>query len=53
MAIAYIKQLPSMYKEKLKNMVEHGVICGADFAKQHDITPEQLTNELKMIFKGE
>ena len=52
-AIAYIKQLPSIYKEKLKNMVEHGVICGADFAKQHDITPEQLTNELKLIFKGE
>lgn len=53
-AIAYIKQLPSIiYKDKLKQMIEHGVICGADFARQHGITPEQLTNELKLIFKGE
>lgn len=53
MAIAYIKQLPSIYKDRLKNMVEHGIICGADFAREHEITPEQLTNELRLIFKGE
>ena len=53
-AVAYIKQLSSIKeKEKLKNMVEHGIICGADFARKHEITPEQLTNELKLIFKGE
>ncbi len=53
-AIAYIKQLSSIKeKERLKSMVEHGVICGSDFARKHDITPEQLTNELKLIFKGE
>ena len=52
-AIAYIKQLPSIYKDRLKNMVEHGIICGADFAREHEITPEQLTNELRLIFKGE
>lgn len=51
-AINFIKTLSSNDKEKLKVMLNHGIICGSDYAKQNGIEPIQLTEELKLIFEG-
>ena len=51
-AIDYIKSLSENEKEKLRVMLEHGITCGADYARQNEIEPVQLTEELKLIFKG-
>lgn len=51
-AINFIKTLSNHDKEKLKIMLAHGITCGADYAKQNEIEPLQLTEELKLIFEG-
>jgi hypothetical protein len=52
-AIKFIKLFATNYdREQLKKMVLNGVIVGSDFATQNNITAEQLTNELKAIYKG-
>ena len=51
-AINFIKTLSNADKEKLKIMLAHGITCGADYAKQNEIEPLQLTEELKLIFEG-
>ena len=53
MAINYIRNLKPIEKENMKTMLYHGVVCGKDYAQLNGIDPEQLTNELKLIFKGE
>ena len=37
---------------KLKVMRAHGITCGTDYARQNEIEPLQLTEELKLIFEG-
>lgn len=51
-AINFIKTLSNHDKEKLKIMLAHGITCGVDYAKQNEIEPLQLTEELKLIFEG-
>jgi len=51
-AIKFIKLFATDYdREQLKKMVLNGVTVGSDFAIQNNITAEQLTNELKAIYK--
>ena len=51
-AIKFIKLFSTDYdREQLKKMVLNGVTVGSDFATQNNITAEQLTNELKAIYK--
>ena len=52
-AINYIRNVKPIEKENMKTMLYHGVVCGKDYAQLNGIDPEQLTNELKLIFKGE
>ena len=51
-AINFINTLSANEKEKLKIMLAHGITCGVDYAKQNEIEPLQLTEELKLIFGG-
>lgn len=51
-AVNFIKKLKDTEKEKLKVMLNHGIVCGADFARENEIEPYQLTHELKLIFEG-
>jgi len=51
-AINFIKSLTKNQKEKLKIMLEHNVVCCSDYAKKYEVRPEDLTNELKLIFGG-
>ena len=52
-AINYIKNLNPVFKNNLKTMLYHGIICGSDYAKFNGVEPEKLTQELILIFKGE
>jgi len=52
-AVAYIKSLNIIERNHLKTMLDHGIICGTDWAISHEIEPKQLTDELKKIFRGE
>ena len=51
-AINFIETLSAGEKEKLKVMLAHGITCGTDYARQNEIEPLQLTEELKLIFEG-
>lgn len=51
-AINYIKSLSESDKEKVKSMLSHGIICGADFARQNGLDPQLFSNELKSVFGG-
>ena len=51
-AINFIKTLSPTDREKLKTMINHGITCGTDYARQNEIEPLQLTEELKLIFAG-
>ena len=51
-AINFIKTLSENEKQKLKTMLSHGVLCGADYARQNEIEPVQLNEELKLVFGG-
>lgn len=51
-AINFIKMLNKTEKDNLKIMLNHGVICGTDYAKQNEIQPAKFTEELKSIFGG-
>ena len=50
-AVKYIKSLQPAERNALKNMVENGIICCHKYAKQNNLTPEMITNELKAIFE--
>lgn len=52
-AINYIKNLTPVFKNNLKTMLYHGIVCGADYARLVGVEPEKLTQELILIFKGE
>ena len=51
-AITYIKSLTSAERKKLRIMVDHNVMCGADYARKNKIEPFLLNEELKSIFSG-
>lgn len=51
-AINFIKTLSSDDKEKIKIMMNHGIICGSGYAIKNDIEPIQLNEELKLMFGG-
>lgn len=51
-AVKYIKTLSLSDKEHIKAMLSHGVICGADYARQHEIDPISFSDELKLVFGG-
>lgn len=51
-AINFIKSLSNSEKEKLKIMLSHGISCGTDYAKRHEIEPYRFNEELKNIFEG-
>ena len=53
MAVKYIKSLSPQERETLANMINNGITCCHTYAEKQGITPEMLTNELKLIFKGE
>ena len=51
-AVNFIKTIPEQDREKMFTMVKNGIITGSDYARENNITPEQLTNELKVIQEG-
>lgn len=51
-AINYIKSLSETDKEKVKSMLSHGIVCGADYARQQGIDPLLLADELRLVFRG-
>ena len=51
-AIQYIKMLSPEQKNKLKTMLNHGIVCCADYARKNNIEPCELTKELIEIFGG-
>lgn len=51
-AIKFIKTLSSIDKEKIKTMLGHGIICGADYARQNGIDPIVFSEELRLVFEG-
>lgn len=51
-AIDYLKTLTKDEKERVKTMLSHGVICGADYARQNGLDPQLFTEELKLVFGG-
>lgn len=51
-AINYLKSRSEKDREKIKVMLEHGIICGADFARQNGLDPQLFSDELKLVFKG-
>lgn len=51
-AINFIKTLSLADKEKIKTMMNHGIICGSGYAIENDIEPIQLNEELKLMFGG-
>ena len=48
-AINYIKKLSTEEKSKMKVMLQHNIICGSGIAKENNIKPELLSNEIKTI----
>lgn len=50
-AVNFIKSIPESDREKMFTMIKKGITVGIDYAKQNNITAEQLTNELKNIIK--
>ena len=50
-AVKYIKSLSEQDRKALKEMVFNGVQVAQDYAKRHNVTSEQITSELKAIFK--
>lgn len=51
LAVEFLKSLSDEQRARLKTMVENGVQVGIDYANRNGITSEQLTNELKAIYK--
>mgnify|MGYP007070317351 CR=1 FL=1 len=51
-AINFIKSLSESDKVKIKSMLSHGIICGADFARQNELNPAVFSEELKLVFGG-
>lgn len=51
-AIKFIKGLSASDRQNVKEMLSHGVTCGTDFARRHDIPPMSFSDELRMIFSG-
>lgn len=52
LAVNFIKSLPYSDREHVKEMLSHGVTCGADYARKNGIEPAVFSNELKAIFGG-
>lgn len=50
-AIAYIKTLTPGEREHVRDMLSHGIICGADYARMNGVDPATMTQELKRIFE--
>lgn len=51
-AISYIKTLSESDKKKVRDMLSHGILCGADYARQNEIDPLSFSEELKLVFGG-
>ena len=51
-AINYIKTLSDNDKNKIKSMLGHGIICGADYARQNELDPQVFSDELRLVFGG-
>lgn len=51
-AINFVKSLSESDKSKIKSMLSHGIVCGADFARQNEIDPAVFSEELKLVFGG-
>ena len=51
-AIGYIKTLSLDERNRVKDMLDHGIICGADYARMNGVAPTELSRELKLIFGG-
>lgn len=53
LAINFLKKFSFSERESLKNMVNHGIICGYDYAQQNRVSPMLFNEELKLIFNGD
>lgn len=51
-AINFIKSLSESDREKIKTMLSHGILCGADYARQNELDPQTFSEELKAVFGG-
>lgn len=51
-AIDFLKSLTAAQRDRVREMLGHGIVCGADFARENCIEPAQLSEELKLIFAG-
>lgn len=50
-AVTFIKSLEPKDREALKTMVLNGIQVAHSFAEKNGVTSEQITNELKAIYK--
>jgi hypothetical protein len=53
LAIEFLKKFSFTDRETIKNMVNHGIICGYDYAQQNRVSPKLFSEELKLIFAGD
>ena len=51
MAINYVKTLTPGEREHVRDMLSHGIICGADYARMNGIAPTEMSRELRQIFE--
>ena len=50
--INFVKTLTNSEKEKMLEMLNHGILCGADYARMSEIEPEIFSADLKRVLEG-
>ena len=52
-AISLLKTFTQRDRDKLKAMLDKGIVCYTDYAIQHHLDPYQFSAELKAILGGD
>ena len=50
--INFLKILTQNEKAKILEMLNHGIICGADYARMSDIEPAIFSEDLRRVLEG-
>lgn len=50
--INFVKTLTNSEKEKMLEMLNHGIICGADYARMSDNDPAVFSADLQRVLEG-
>ena len=51
-AVVFLRTLSEDDRQRIKNMLLHGIVCGADFARENELNPMQFADELRLVFGG-